>query len=172
MVDENFELTDLKTIVMYLADQYGKDDTLYPEDPELRALINQRIFFDITLFSHFLNHFTPNLFKNITSSPKFYSSIDSSFEVLDKFLDGEEYVAGDFLTIADLVLVTTVSTYEAIGVDIEKYPNVWRWYENLMELMPGVNIHKAGVVAFLAEVCKDADWFIWFKFEFNKSCQN
>lgn len=142
---------------MYLADQYSTDDTLYPEDPNIRARINQRLFFDDTLYNHFINFFTPKLFGNVTANPKMYSTIDSSFELLDRFLDGEEYVAGDFLTIADLCLVTTVASFEAIGIDIEKYPNVWKWYENMLEVMPGNNIHKAGVEAFLNSILGDED---------------
>jgi len=36
----------------YLVDQYGEDDYLYPQDPQARAMINQRLYFDMdTLFS-------------------------------------------------------------------------------------------------------------------------
>lgn len=39
-------------IAMYLADKYGKDDSLYPKDLKNRAIVNQRLFFDSTvLFS-------------------------------------------------------------------------------------------------------------------------
>jgi len=31
----------------YLVDQYGQDDTLYPQNPEARALVNQRLYFDL-----------------------------------------------------------------------------------------------------------------------------
>lgn len=39
---------------MYLAEKYGKDDSLYPKDVKKRALVNQRLFFDIgTLYQRF-----------------------------------------------------------------------------------------------------------------------
>jgi len=31
----------------YLVDQYGQDDTLYPRNIEARALVNQRLYFDL-----------------------------------------------------------------------------------------------------------------------------
>lgn len=39
-------IIDSHAILMYLMDQYGKDDSLYPKDPYQRALVNQRLFFD------------------------------------------------------------------------------------------------------------------------------
>ena len=39
---------------MYLADKYDKSDSLYPKDPVKRALVNQRLFFDMgTLYQRF-----------------------------------------------------------------------------------------------------------------------
>lgn len=31
----------------YLVDQYAENDKLYPQNPEARALINQRLYFDL-----------------------------------------------------------------------------------------------------------------------------
>lgn len=36
-----------RAIMAYLVDQYGQDETLYPRNPETRALINQRLYFDL-----------------------------------------------------------------------------------------------------------------------------
>lgn len=37
-------------IIQYLADKYRKDDTLYPFDPQKRALVNHRLAFHISTF--------------------------------------------------------------------------------------------------------------------------
>lgn len=37
----------------YLVDQYGNNERLYPTSPAARALVNQRLFFDIgTLYKN------------------------------------------------------------------------------------------------------------------------
>lgn len=41
-----------------------------------------------------------------------YESIGTALSLLDKFLEGENYVAGKNITLADLSIVTTVSTIE------------------------------------------------------------
>lgn len=42
----------------YLADQYGEGDGLYPQYPEARALINQRLYFDLgTLYASIMAYY-------------------------------------------------------------------------------------------------------------------
>jgi glutathione S-transferase len=146
-VDGELILCESKAIGQYLADQYGTDDSLYPKDPTERALVNQRLFFDVTLFSTIPNFYYPMIFANQPESPQMHSTIDKNFQFFDTFLDGQDYAALGHLTIADLFLITTVSTLEIAGNEIEKYPNVNRWYQNLLTTMPGIETHLAGVEA-------------------------
>lgn len=46
----------------YLADQYGKNDSLYPKDAKKRAVVNQRLFFDLgTLYQAFSAYYVSYL---------------------------------------------------------------------------------------------------------------
>lgn len=56
--------------------------------------------------------------------------------------------AGDNLTLADITLVATISSYDAAGFDLSKYPNVVAWYERCKATTPGYDINEAGVEAF------------------------
>lgn len=52
--------------------------------------------------------------------PTKYESIDMALSFLDKFLEGENYVAGKNMTLADLSIVTTVSTIEVNNIILSK----------------------------------------------------
>lgn len=57
----------------------------------------------------------PVLKKQIdTYDPVQYENMTQAFQILDKFLEGHDYVAGDNLTIADFSLVSSVTTAEVI----------------------------------------------------------
>lgn len=150
LVDDGLTLIESKAIITYLADKYAKTDVLYPNCPCARANVNQRLWFDATLYSSYARYYWPHIFMKAPEDPKMVTSTESSFELFDKLLEGMEYVASCHLTVADLVMVTTVATYETIGFDVSKYPNVWKWYQLVQTTMPGLEVHNAGVDALKA----------------------
>ena len=44
-----------KAIIGYLVGKYGKNDTLYPLDPQKRAIIDRMFYFDMDLHQKFRN---------------------------------------------------------------------------------------------------------------------
>ncbi|KAH8236711.1 hypothetical protein KR026_008909, partial [Drosophila bipectinata] len=149
IVDDGLVLWESRAIAIYLVEKYGKDDSLYPKDPQKRAVVNQRLFFDMgTLYTAF-SKFYYSLFRPTKPGTlEDYKKIEDAFQLLNTFLEGQEYVAGDHLTVADFAIVATVSTYEAVDFDIGKYSNVSRWYENAKKVVPGWEENWEGVQGF------------------------
>lgn len=126
-------------------DKYSEDEAYYPLNHQQRALVNQSLFFDTKMYADFKKYCMPKIVKKTPLQPDEDEIIKKNFLIFDEFLEGCEYIIGDQMTIADLCFVTTVSTYEAFGIDISAWANVWNWYQNMLSTMPCLDIHKAGV---------------------------
>lgn len=149
LVDGEFSLWESRAIQIYLAEKYGKNDTLYPKCPKKRALVNQRLFFDMgTLYQRFGDYHYPQIFANAPADPEKFKKMEEAMGFLETFLDGKTYAAGDFLTIADLSLLATVSSYEVAKFDLSKYQNVTKWYNHIKSVAPGSDLNEQGCVEF------------------------
>lgn len=69
----------------------------------------------------------PQVFGGAPADKEKLAKIDDALKLLDTFLDGQKYAAGPTLTVADLSLVASVSSFEASDVDFKKYNNIKRY---------------------------------------------
>lgn len=137
LVDDGFAVWESRAIITYLAEKYGKDDSLYPNDPQKRALVNQRLYFDFgTLGLSFTEYYVPQL-QGKPADPEKLKKIETAFEYLNTFLEGQKYVAGDKLTIGDIAILSTTTSFVSLYFDLSKFPNVNSWYERLQKEVPG-----------------------------------
>lgn len=61
--DDGFCLWESRAICAYLVNKYGKDDSLYPKDPKVRGMVDQRLYFDAgTLYARFADYFVSIVF--------------------------------------------------------------------------------------------------------------
>lgn len=148
--DNGFCLWESRAIQVYLVEKYGKTSSLYPTDPQKRAIVNQRLYFDMgTLYQRFADYFYPQIFAKQPADPEKLKKLEEAFGFLDTFLNGQQYAAGDCLTVADLALVASVSTIELVKeFDLNKYPNVAKWFKLCKQTVPGYDINQAGVDEF------------------------
>lgn len=135
--DNGFYLHESRAILGYLVQKYGKDDSLYPKDPKKRAIVDQRLYFDMgTLYQRFGDYYYPVIFGSASFDPEKKKKMDEAMGFLNTFIGDSAYAAGDKLTIADLALVATVSTYDVADYDLTPYPNVKRWFEKVKATAP------------------------------------
>nr|QII57464.1 glutathione-S transferase delta2 [Xenocatantops brachycerus] len=129
--DNGFCLSESHAIIAYLVDQYAKDDSLYPKDAKKRALVNHQLFFNVsTLYGRFSQYYYPVMFWGAKQfDPEKFKALEAAYEFLNTFLDGQQWVAGTSMTIADYAILASVSTADAVGFNIKKYPNVDAWFQ-------------------------------------------
>ncbi|KAH8357215.1 hypothetical protein KR084_009956, partial [Drosophila pseudotakahashii] len=138
LVDNGFTIWESRAVAVYLIEQYGKDDSLYPKDPKKQAVINQRLYFDMgSMYPSLANYYYKVFVTGQYGSEEEFKKVQDTFAFLNTFLEGQEYVAGDQYTVADIAILASVSTFDALEFDISKYPNVAKWYENVKKITPG-----------------------------------
>ncbi|XP_069699716.1 glutathione S-transferase D5-like [Periplaneta americana] len=146
IVDNGLNLWESRAILTYLASQYGKDDSLYPKDLKKRAIVDQRLYFDIGTLFPSIRQYIVKLMHGGKPDAEEVTKVENSYELLDKFLEGEEWVAGSNITVADYAIVVNVSVMEGMGFDTSKYHNVGRWLSKAKKTMVGFSeIQEKGI---------------------------
>lgn len=142
-------LWESRAILSYLANKYGKTDSLYPKDPIKRAKIDQKMYFDMgTLYLRFQEYYYVQVFEKKPADPEKYKRLEEAMQFLDTALEGQKYATGENLTIADLTLIASISTVEVAGFPVDKYPNIKRWYATCKATTPGWDENIKGAEEF------------------------
>jgi GST-like protein len=147
-------LCESGAILKYLAEKAGCD--LYPEEPGLRAQVDQWFFYGTSTFTphaqQFLLFYHRFEFDVPQAKAHYSAALRDMLSVLDRHLAENEYFAGDY-SIADISCYPDVHIHAAnipcyssdpgdpgdgeshIGLD--DYPNVRRWHDAI-EARPAV----------------------------------
>jgi GST-like protein len=126
--DNGLSLMESGAILIYLADKCGK---LLPKSGEARYRTIEWLMWQMggpgPMFGQ-VHHFTKyNPGKAPYAEERYLKEAHRLYGVLDRRLADHEYVADDY-SIADIAIWPWVSRYEWQTVDLNKYPNVKRWY--------------------------------------------
>nr|CAD7587476.1 unnamed protein product [Timema genevievae] len=148
--DHGFTLWESRAILSYLQSQYGKHESLYPKDPKKRAVVDQRLYFDMgSIAANIAAYYYPTIFQKIPGNPKDLKKLEEAFAFLENFLTCSAWVAGDRITIADYAVITSVSTAEVLGFPVDNYHKVARYLSKARKEMAGYEeINHSGCLAF------------------------
>jgi len=142
--DGDFVIYESRAIAAYIMNKYCKDEKTNPQDPEGRARIDQRMYYDMgLLYKNFGNIVYPTLFFGIKTGEKEQEELKEALGYLEDYVAGDKFACGnDCLTVADLTLVSTYASIEAAKiVDLSGYKNCNAWYAKCKGLIP--NYEKA-----------------------------
>lgn len=143
MDDDGLYLGESRAISTYLADRYAPDNNLYPREPEARAMVDQRLYFDAGLFAALKGILGPLFRQDLAAYDANLPRMEECMDLLEEFLKRSPYVAGQEMTLADLAILANVTTMEAADIDLARWPRVLKWLAKLKKL-PYYEVNVAG----------------------------
>jgi len=156
--DNGFILYESRAICRYLEETYPNQGTkLIPSDPKKRAAMDQAIFTEVCNLDSLARQILAELFykkhfmKTDPDEEKAKQAIEDllrKFEVYERLLSKQKYIAGDELTLADFYHLPIGTLLPLCGVSITHgRPNVERWF-NEISSRPSWQKVKDGLIKF------------------------
>lgn len=134
IIDGDLVLWESMAINAYLGDKYKPE--LLGATPELRALANQWSYWAMAHLSHAGEPMILQKYRKTPDSDetaKGREELAKLLPILDNALNGKNYLVGDAFSVADLNLVSIVSTLMWAGIDMAPYANIMRWFGTISQ---------------------------------------
>ncbi|MBS0240064.1 MAG: glutathione S-transferase [Proteobacteria bacterium] len=135
--DEGQAVWESHAILRYLAARYGKD-RFWSDDAWQRSNYERWMDWSATaLQPTFLNdvflafYRTPEAERDWTIIRRGVEQSAKHFELLDRWLQGKDYMLGESLSLADITTGALLFRYYGIEIPRPSLPNVEAWYEQL-----------------------------------------
>jgi glutathione S-transferase/GST-like protein len=128
---DDFVVFETGAIMVYLAEKTGR---LLPTDIKGRSRVMQWLMFQMGGIGPMMGQ--ANVFhryfpeKIQPAIDRYQNETRRLFEVLDRGLDGNEYLTGDY-SIADIANWCWVRTHKWSGVEVDGLPNLQAWMDRL-----------------------------------------
>lgn len=126
--DDNTTIFESGAILLYLAEKTGQ---FLPSDRQQRFQVIEWLMFQMASvgpmfgqYNHF-NHYAPE--KIPYAIDRYQKETLRLYGVLDRQLDLGEFICGDY-SIADMATFPWIAAYEFMGLSLEDYPNLQRWF--------------------------------------------
>lgn len=137
--DEGFDLWESNATVRYLSARYGAG-SLWPNDPADRALADKWMDYQLgTVFPAFKGALiglvrTPPEDKDPDAIASSAQETADVLAVLDAHLESHGFVAGNRLTMGDIVLGPTVYRWLNLEIERPSLPHLEAWHDRLSKL--------------------------------------
>ncbi|NOX27061.1 MAG: glutathione S-transferase [Gammaproteobacteria bacterium] len=139
--NDNFAVFESGAVLLYLAEKTGR---LLPQETKARSEVIQWLMFQMggigpmqgqaNVFYRYFPEKLPAVIE------RYQNETRRLYEVLDKQLEGREYICGDY-SIADIAHWAWVSWYEWADINVDGLGNLMRWHET-MQARPAVQRGK------------------------------
>ena len=130
--EKDLVLIESGAILIYLA---RKSNQFLPKENEIR--IFEWLMFQMSNVGpmlgqhHHFHHFNPG--KSRYAEDRFYKNSIRVYEVLDKVLSKNNYLAGEDYSIADIATFPWIARHNWHDIGLKDYKNLSKWYELIAE---------------------------------------
>ena len=134
---DDFVVFETGAIMVYLAEKTGR---LLPADVKGRSVVMQWLMFQMGGVGPMLgqsHHFNAYARERLEIEKiqygidRYINEANRIYGVVEKQLDGQEWIAAGEYTIADMAIMPWLRDPAKQGVDIAKFPNVERWRDKI-----------------------------------------
>jgi len=142
--NEPIAIFESGAILLYLAEKTGR---FILDDIKGRAEVLQWLFWQMGGLGpmagqnlHFV-HYAPEILPYAIK--RYVDETARLFKVMDKQLADREYLAGEY-SIADMASYPWVAIYERLKQDLNDFPNLKRWYEQIKARPATISAYEIG----------------------------
>ncbi|WP_430474721.1 glutathione binding-like protein [Thalassospira lucentensis] len=131
-------------ILQYLAEKTGK---FLPTDVRAKKTVMEWLFWQMGGLgpmagqNHHFGTYAPE--KIPYAINRYVNETNRLYGVLNKRLEGRDFIAGDDYTIADMASYPWVVSYEKQQQDLNDFPNLKRWFETIQSRPATIAAYKA-----------------------------
>jgi glutathione S-transferase len=132
VLDDGRSLGESGAILWY----FGERTRFVPDDPFERAQVLQWMFFEqydhepaIAVVRFWVTHGRADEFAD--RLPERLEAGHKALRAMERHLDGREYLVGDGLTLADIVLFAYTHVADEGGFDLQPYPAIRAWLDRV-----------------------------------------
>jgi len=149
--ESGLALWESRAIATFLVNKHAPGHDLYPADPAARALVDQRLHFDLgTLYPAIGKVVYAPLFWGKEVADEDVTALATKLTFLDGFLANSKYVAGAKMTVADLSIHSSLHMCDVADNDLSPYPNIVAWRKVMAQLPYDTEINVGPVTGFKA----------------------
>jgi glutathione S-transferase len=143
MEDGDVRLRDAQSILVYVARNYDRSNTWFPDAPESMGRIMQWLSFGGNELMASAGARLVKMLSYPLDLPALQARAIGAFRVLDAHLSDRDFLELGHPTIGDIACFPHVAMAGEGGIELKPYPNIRRWVDRIKQIpgfipMPGI----------------------------------
>lgn len=143
MEDGNVRLRDAQSILVYIARQYDRSNTWFPDAPDSMGRIMQWLSFGGNELMAAAGARLVRMLNYPFDLPVLQMRATIALRILEAHLSDREFLELGHPTIGDIACFPHVAMAGEAGIELKPYPNILRWIDRIKQIpgfipMPGI----------------------------------